>query len=59
MGLFFKNIKMITWSDPDFGFADLTTAHTKKGAAQTEPPPNGCYFQNAVVTFSVVANLKG
>ena len=35
------------------------TAHTKKGAAQTEPPPHGCYIQNAVVTFAVVANLKG
>jgi len=31
----------------------------EKRAVQTEPPLNKCYFQNAAVTFSFVANLKG
>jgi hypothetical protein len=32
--------------------------YTKKGAVQFEPPPKRCSFQEAVATFSAVANLK-
>jgi hypothetical protein len=31
----------------------------QKGVVQFEPPPNRCSFQNAVDTFSAIANLNG